>query len=579
MRRLKPVDVAIVGGGWTGLLMAKEIATRTSLSVVVLERGPARQTSDYLTTMDELDYGIRLRMMQNIADETVTHRHSSRDRAVPVRQYGSFNPGTGTGGAGEHWGGVSYRYHPHHFTLASHLRERHRLPEDLTVQDWGLTYDDLEPCYWRAEQMMGIGGKAGNLRGVRIEGGNVFEGPRAQEYPSPPHKMNHVMTVFRKAALELGYHPYPVPTATLSEAYRNPDGVVRPGCAYCGYCNRYGCMIGAKAQPTSTLLPVLVKRKNFTLRTGCWVRRVIHRKGKAEGVRYMDATGEETLQPARVVVLSSWTLNNTRLLLMSGIGEPYDPATGKGTLGKNLTHQVCIGTQMFFNEPLNGFMGAGGMGMAIGDFEGDEGLDPGVLRGGGFRTNSSGDGPISSFGRMPPGEAKSNWGSDWKRAALQWHDRMNYVMFEGDHLAYRQNYMDLDPTYTDKFGDPLLRLTLDWTDHERRQAAFGAGIEAKLAKAMGVRTGGFLRGVGRRYSVTYYQSSHIQGGAILGDSPERSVVNTWLQHWRATNLWVLGGSAFPQNGWGNPTLTALALTYRAADAFVDRYIKKPGALA
>jgi gluconate 2-dehydrogenase alpha chain len=176
MRRLKPVDVVIAGGGWTGLLMAKEIATRSSVSVVVLERGPRRGIAAYSTGMDELDYNVRYRMMQNIAEETITHRHSVRDTAVPVRQYGSFNPGTGTGGAGEHWGALSYRFRPHQFTLATYLRGKHgaRLPENIAIQDWGITYDELEPYYWRAEHMMGVGGKAGNLRGVLVEGGNIF---------------------------------------------------------------------------------------------------------------------------------------------------------------------------------------------------------------------------------------------------------------------------------------------------------------------------------------------------------------------------------------------------------------------
>src|SRR5260370_33598399 len=102
MENLKPVDVAIVGGGWTGLMMAKEIATRTGLTVAVLERGIPRKTADYAMDMDELDYAVRLRMMQNIADETSTPRHSPRGPAAPVRQYGPFLPGSGVGGAGEH---------------------------------------------------------------------------------------------------------------------------------------------------------------------------------------------------------------------------------------------------------------------------------------------------------------------------------------------------------------------------------------------------------------------------------------------------------------------------------------------
>ncbi|MBV9223220.1 MAG: hypothetical protein JOY85_04280, partial [Acidobacteriaceae bacterium] len=87
MERLKPVDVVIVGGGWSGLLMAKEIATRTTLSVVVLERGGARKPFDYTEDMDEVDYVLRFRMLQNIADETITHRHSSHAVAAPIRQH------------------------------------------------------------------------------------------------------------------------------------------------------------------------------------------------------------------------------------------------------------------------------------------------------------------------------------------------------------------------------------------------------------------------------------------------------------------------------------------------------------
>jgi gluconate 2-dehydrogenase alpha chain len=119
MKTLKPVNVAIVGGGWTGLAMAKEITGRTSLSVLILERGAPRKTSDYAAGMDELDYAIRVRMMQNIAEETITHRHSMRETSLPVRQYGSFLPGSGVGGAGEHWNGNSFRFLETQFVLAA----------------------------------------------------------------------------------------------------------------------------------------------------------------------------------------------------------------------------------------------------------------------------------------------------------------------------------------------------------------------------------------------------------------------------------------------------------------------------
>ena len=582
MPQLKPVDVVIAGGGFVGLTLAKEITARTSLNVVVLERGQPHKPGDYSSGMDELDYSRRYRMMQNLSEETSTHRHSARDQAVPIRQYGSFNPGTGVGGAGEHWAGISYRFYPENFTLGTFLREKHgaRLPADLAVQDWGFRYDELEPYYWRAEQLIGVGGRAGNLQGKKVDGGNVFEGPRSHEYPNPPHKQTYSTTMFEKAARELGYHPYPVPTATLSQNYTNPDGISRSGCAYCGYCVRYGCMIGAKAQPTNILLPVLQQRKNFVIKTGCSVRRVVHRDGKAEGLTYIDASGTETFQPASIVIVASWSLNNVRLLLLSKAGQPYDPATGKGTIGKNLTHQVSQATRVFFDKPLNAFMGAGGLGIGISDFDGQEGLDrfPDVLRGGNIRLMSTGEGPIASFGIIPPGEVKSDWGSEWKKAALNWHDRAAAVNSEAEHLAYRQNYLDLDPTYTDKYGDPLLRLTLDWTDHERAQGKMLTTVQAAMGRAMNARVGNANSNLLERYTVTQYQSTHVNGGVIMGSSPDTSALNSWMQHWQIPNLWVMGGSAFPQNGSGNPTLTILATTLRAADALVDRYLKNPGRL-
>jgi gluconate 2-dehydrogenase alpha chain len=295
----------------------------------------------------------------------------------------------------------------------------------------------------------------------------------------------------------------------------------------------------------------------------------------------VNEAGGEVEQPAHVVILGSWTLNNNRLLMMSRIGEPYDPSTGKGTLGRNLTHQVSHATPIFLDRPLNGFMGAGGLGATLADFDGDFGLDPsfGILRGGHIRIASGGEAPIASFGRIPPGETEANWGSAWKKAALKWWDRSASITSEAEHLAYRQNYIDLDPTYTDKFGDPLARLTLDWTDHERRQAAMTAKVQESIAKAMGATVGNPARRVGAHYSAVEYQSSHVSGGAIAGTSPETSVLNPWMQHWQMPNLWVIGASAFPQNSSGNPTMTIMAMAYRAADALVDRYLKHPGALA
>jgi gluconate 2-dehydrogenase alpha chain len=335
-------------------------------------------------------------------------------------------------------------------------------------------------------------------------------------------------------------------------------------------------MVGAKAQPTNTLLPVIKRQKHVSLRTGANVRRVRHQDGKATGVVYVDADGEEVFQPADLVVLASWTLNNTRLLLLSKIGQPYDPVSGKGQVGRNLTHQTNARAPiLFFDRPLNQFMGAGANGVTIRDFDGDNFDHNGVdfIGGAAISAPAIGYRPIGNFGVVPP-SVKARWGSEWKKAAIESFDRAASLILGGEHLAYRTNFLDLDPTYRDAHGDPLLRMTMDWNDNERNLIRFMTTKMVEVGRAMGARE--VVAPPLRRYDVQTYKSSHLQGGTIMGPSPENAVLNPWLQHWQCSNLFVLGASSFPQNPSGNPTLTVLAQTMRTADAMVSRYLKRPG---
>jgi gluconate 2-dehydrogenase alpha chain len=583
-----------VGSGFAGLVMAKEITNRTALNVVVLERGPARSAAKYVEEMDEIDI-LRVGLRQNPAEQTITLRNTSKQTALPLRAMESFHAGTGTGGASEAWAGFAERFSPEHMVLASHMRDKYgtsRLPAEWTIRDWGIRYDEFENYYWRAEQLMGVSGKAGNLKGELIPGGNIFEGPRQHEFPNPPLTPTYSMGFWRQAALALGYHPYPMPSAIASQNYTNPYGVSRSGCFYSGYCINHGCKSGAKAMPSSVLLPALAEQKNFALRNNSWVRKIVHRDGHAEGVIYMDENGEETMQPAELVVVAAWTPNSVRLLYLSGIGDPYDPATGKGTLGMNLTHQMGTGGggMLVYEEPLNLFMTTSSLAYGASDLEGDlpEDVPEGVLRGGTFVGGAvQGYSPVSAFGRIPAGEAPRNWGSEWKKASIRNWDRIGPgVGMTPDTFPYRQNYMDLDPTYTDKWGDPLLRFTMDYTEYEQRQFAYGARMSAhftqkiaEVSKARLIPTGPAGHAGPRHYDGARYHTTHIQGGAIMGASPEQSVLNTWLQHWKMPNLFVVGTNALPQTSGAHPTTTLVALSYRAADGVIDGYLKKPGPIA
>jgi gluconate 2-dehydrogenase alpha chain len=144
-------------------------------------------------------------------------------------------------------------------------------------------------------------------------------------------------------------------------------------------------------------------------------------------------------------------------------------------------------------------------------------------------------------------------------------------------MSYRGSYLDLDPTYRDSYGNPLLRLTFDFHDNEHKMSRFLTDKAATIAKAMKPREIKVNQRDGH-YSIIPYQTTHNTGGAAMGTDPGTSVVNRYLQCWDVPNLFVMGACVFPQNAGYNPTGTVGALTYWAADAIKNRYFKRPGEL-
>ena len=236
----------LIGFGWTGAILAQEL-TDSGVEVLALERGPWRDTpTDFPVTFvqDELRYSYRHAQFQDMSHDTLTFRNAMRETALPMRRLGSFLLGTGVGGSGVHWNGQSWRFLPSDFRMRSHNLERYgrkALSAGMTVQDWGVTYQELEPHYEQFEYLCGISGKAGNLKGVIQDGGNPFEGPRQREFPNPPMRMTYGPTLFAEAARGLGYKPFPQPSANMSQAYTNPLGAQLGPCTYCGFCERFGC--------------------------------------------------------------------------------------------------------------------------------------------------------------------------------------------------------------------------------------------------------------------------------------------------------------------------------------------------
>jgi gluconate 2-dehydrogenase alpha chain len=579
------VDVVIVGFGWTGSIMA-EALTAAGLNVLAFERGGWRNASNNFATafdQDELRYFWRHHLFQNVAHNTLTFRNKPEELALPMRRLGSFLPGSGVGGGGVHWNGQVWRFLPSDFVARSHNLERYGAnavkAAEMTIQDYPVTYAELEPYYDRFEYLCGVSGKAGNLRGSIQPGGNVFEGPRSREYPNPPLRMTYGPALFGKAAESLGFHPFPHPAANMSRAYTNPLGVQLAECTYCGFCEKFGCGNDSKSSPQTTILPVLMPRSNFGLRTYCEVMKVELTRDRryATGVSYVDENGVLSFQPANIVILSAFTLENVRLMLLSGIGQPYDPCTGAGTVGKNYAYQIVSSVNVFYDDKItNPFIGAGALGMIIDDFNGDnfDHARLGFIGGGYLGALNTGARPIETH---PVPDQTPKWGARFKRALADNYLKTVPIITHGAVMSHRGNYLDLDPTWRDTFGRPLLRMTFDFTENEHRMSDFLTDKAAEIGRAMGGREIKVSKRSGS-YDIAPYQTTHTTGGAITGSDPKTSALNRYLQSWDVPNVFVLGANAFPQNAGYNPMGTVAALSYLCAEAITSQYVRSPGPL-
>ncbi|WP_018917575.1 GMC family oxidoreductase [Vreelandella zhanjiangensis] len=580
--KLPPTDAVVVGLGWAGAIIANELVD-AGLKVVGVERGPWRDTAkdfNIASVTDELRYSQRQELMLRTAQNTITMRNNPSQTALPMRKWGSFHPGNGTGGAGNHWAGITFRFQPEEFRLRSHLEERYgadSIPEELSLQDWGTDWSEMEPFYDAFEKIAGTSGRAGNLVSGKQAGGNPFEGARSSDYPTPPLRQPYSPTLFAETAREMGYQPFPVPSSLVSETYTNPLGVTMGPCTFCGFCTNYGCANYSKASAITTVLPALIRKNNFEARTHCEVLRVTTDSDgrRATGIVYVDSAGRQWEQPAEIVVIAAFTFENVRLMLTSNIGEAYDPTTRRGTTGRNYAYQTANSVQLFFDDKnFNPFIGAGAVGMGIDEFNNDNfdhsGL--GFFGGGSTRVTPIGATPIQAR-PTPPGTPR--WGSRWKRATVDNYASTMSIGCEASNYSSPNNYLSLDPTYRDRLGRPLLRITFDFTDNDLRMAQYVTEKTAEIARRMNPREIVASPRIGP-WDGRPYQSSHVVGGFVMGADPGTSSVNKYLQVWDVPNLFVVGASAFPQNPGYNPTGTVGALAFKAADGIINHYLRSPG---
>ncbi|HEX9014328.1 MAG TPA: GMC family oxidoreductase, partial [Anaerolineaceae bacterium] len=573
--------------------------TEAGYRVVSLEMGPIRWTNpDFEHDHDPLRFHVRHAMMVDLANETWTWRPNPNAPALPMRQYGSFNPGMGMGGSAVHWSGMLWRDLETDFKYRSHVIERYgkdKIPAGSMIQDWPVTYQELEPYYDQMEYDIGASGQAGNLNGIKIDGGNFFEAPRTRPYPLPPLEPTTPSILYANACREMGYHPFPQPAGIASRAFTDRFGNNRGGCLYCGFCTRYGCETDAKAMPDNTHIPPALKTGLYEIRPYCKVTKInLGPGGLATGVTYLDSSGQEQIQPADVVLLTGFTFTNNRLLLLSRSADhPNGVGNNRGRVGKNYTYQHwhTVSTGVFNDRHFKLYAGNTSTQNVIFDYQADvfdhSSLD--FIGGGMFFATPGERDPNTSVTGMPlppnpkdpdastDATDKRQWGTEWKNFLRDHWDGMADILVQAESLPYEDQFLDLDPTYTAKDGQPLLRITFDWHQNDYNMYRFQAKKIDEIMARMNPdkkKTTSELK----PYNIYEYQSTHPTGGVIMGSDPGNSVTNKYGQVWDTPNVFVTGACLYPQNPGVNPTGTLMALAYMAGDAIRERYFKNPNQL-
>jgi gluconate 2-dehydrogenase alpha chain len=560
--QLRGADVVIVGMGAAGGVAAYPLA-EAGLDVVGLEAGTWLDRRDFAPDEIRNNYRDWPMLIDKAEQERPTSRATS---ATTANRVGSHPMMNAVGGTTLHYWAQSWRLNPWDFRVVTETARRYggsRIPTGSTVEDWPLTYDELEPYYERVEREIGVSGQAGNVRGEINASGNKFEGARSAEFPMPPLRWTAFNERMAEAARSQGWHPFPGPAAINTERYQD-----RRGCAYHGFCNKGGCPVDAKNATHLTTIPRAVDTGNLRVVTQAHVTTVeVDSEGRVTGVNYLTG-GTEYFQPAKVVLLASYTYENVRLLLLSKSQTyPEGLANNGGQVGRHyLSHHQGAGVSALFPYDLDAWYGLPAQGVAVDDWADDnfDHADQDFIGGGNLWAMSDRR-PISAAGMSTFGHGR-NWGSTWKRFIRDNSDRSHYFYIQKTTLPYEDNYLDLDPTVTDPLGLPVIRITGRYRDNELAIAAFIQDKAEQWYRAAGateIVRGGLGNSMGA--------STHAYGGTRMGDDAQSNVVDRWGFSHEAPNLGVLGASVMGTSGARNPTLTAQALAWRTAQHLVESW--------
>ena len=538
---LKHVNAVVVGAGAGGGIVAKELS-EAGLSVVLLERGGWVSFEEH--GQDEL-LNQRTTVLGNAYGPDDRHPRVHEESPgqwsiVPPNHWGYGNNAACVGSGTVSYGAMAWRFHETDFRM----RSTYGAPEGSSLEDWPISYADLEPFYEKAEWEIGV---AGDMRE------NPFIGPRRREYPMPAFPYNREGRLLEAAARRLGWHPFPIPMLRNSVPYGG-----RGACVHNRACCGYACPIDAKNGTQNTVIPRALATGNCELRTHSIVSEVVvDDHGVARGVKYFDAENRARYQTADLVVSCGGAIESARLLLNSksrlfpdGAGNRHD------WVGRNLQDHAYSGAHGLFEEEIYDDVGPGAT-IAIGDFSHG---NPG-LRSGAVLCNEFIRPPYGFSGIRPPGAAR--WGKEHKDFQRRFYKRCGGVHGPVQEMPMFTARVQVDPVVKDHWGIPVVRLSGNRHPADLEVGRFiAARAEHWLKEAGAVRTWPALPGLVQR------SGQHQAGTCRMGNDPTISVTNKHGQVHDIPNLFVADGGLHVTNGGYNPVLTIMALGY-----WVSHHIK------
>jgi len=544
-------DAIVIGSGPGGSTAADEL-TAAGWSVVIFERGrnhlidlddPHRLATDY--SNDEIKFLERHFLGPDPFLEPRTFRRTGFDG--DHEHVGDVNnlPAT-VGGGGVHADGKLPRFVEEDFCL----RESRGPIDDAVVDDWPISYDDLEPYYAEAERRIGVAGDAT---------ANPFAAWRSGPYPMPPGAPMYGSVLTAAVAEGMGYHPYMAPAGANSVPY---DG--RPACNNCGFCAFFGCPIHAKGDPVAPLQRALLTGR-AELRPETFVSRIIVSGGRATGVEYVGADGVTRSERARHVVLAAGATETPRLLLLSGLENP--------NIGRHLMFHLQTLVYGELEARVHGHKGRSVThvhddALVATPASASAAREAGLpwIRGG--LVEHGGPAHLVMEAKNYP------WGVRHKRAmrASPMRDHMWGFCMQGEDLPQPTNRIDLDPSVRDVRGFPVARITHRPHRHELVASAYyGSQLEDVLrrtgAKWVGTVTSPSPERTDYSSPISPVPiSRHVVGTARMGTDPATSVCDPWGRVHGVHNITVADSSTFVTSTGYGPTLTLVALAIRAARA-------------